>query len=360
MIKSNLIIYTICLFLLSCNQNPPTIPCISDTDNDGVCLEFDVCDGYDDNLDEDSDGIPDGCDECLDNPANNCCTVYQHFTNCNEYNTRGGPSQNDCDWAYGYDIVNVSYGIQYWIVPESGTYTITAVGAGGGESECYGGYYEGRGAVMIGDFDLVEGQTLKILVGHQGENECYIGGGGGGTFVADSNGNPLIVAGGGAGEFYSYNNRNYTDASTSQGGQNSPYGASGGSNGSGGNVSSYGASGGGGFYYDGYDGYLPSSAGEAFSYSNYGYGGYGSSSSYAGDGGFGGGGGSLYYSSSNYSYYGSGGGGGYSGGAGGHATSLFSSTGSGGGGGSYNSGVNQDNSSGANSLDGWVTISCND
>ena len=357
MIKPNLIIYIICLFLLSCNQNPPMMPCLSDTDNDGVCLEFDVCDGYDDNLDEDNDGVPDGCDECLDNPANDCCNQYQYFSNCNEYSTKTGPSQYDCDSAYGYDIVDVVNGIQYWVVPQSGTYTITAVGASGGESDCYGGYYEGRGAMMIGDFDLVEGDTLKILVGHQGENDCYIGGGGGGTFIVDINNNPLIVAGGGAGEFYSYNNRNYTDASTSQSGQSSPYGYLGGSYGSGGNGTYYGASGGGGMNTDGYNGYSSSSDGEAFLFG--GDGGSGYYSSQAGDGGFGGGGGSLSYDSWS-NYYGSGGGGGYSGGAGGYATSLYSSTGSGGGGGSYNSGSNQDNSSGENSGDGWVTISCND
>ena len=68
------------------------MPCLSDADNGGVCIDYDVCDGYDDNIDEDNDGIPDGCDECLNNPANDCCNQYQYFTNYNEYNTRSGPS----------------------------------------------------------------------------------------------------------------------------------------------------------------------------------------------------------------------------------------------------------------------------
>ena len=64
MIKPNLIIYIICLFLFSCNQNPPLVPCTDDSDNDGICSEYDICEGYDDNQDQDYDGIPDGCDVC--------------------------------------------------------------------------------------------------------------------------------------------------------------------------------------------------------------------------------------------------------------------------------------------------------
>ncbi len=37
-----------------------------DSDNDGVCDNFDICDGGDDSVDSDSDGIPDYCDECND------------------------------------------------------------------------------------------------------------------------------------------------------------------------------------------------------------------------------------------------------------------------------------------------------
>ncbi|MGK0315349.1 MAG: hypothetical protein ACI86M_001580 [Saprospiraceae bacterium] len=35
-----------------------------DLDNDGVCDADDLCPGFDDNLDSDGDGIPDGCDTC--------------------------------------------------------------------------------------------------------------------------------------------------------------------------------------------------------------------------------------------------------------------------------------------------------
>jgi len=66
-------------FVISCDDgNPNTIndiyaigscECIgepivgcTDTDNDGVCDEDDICNGYDDNIDSDDDDIPDGCD----------------------------------------------------------------------------------------------------------------------------------------------------------------------------------------------------------------------------------------------------------------------------------------------------------
>ncbi len=40
-----------------------------DSDGDGPCDEFDLCPGFDDRLDEDDDGIPDGCDECFGDNA---------------------------------------------------------------------------------------------------------------------------------------------------------------------------------------------------------------------------------------------------------------------------------------------------
>lgn len=46
------------------NSIPPAAT--GDTDNDGVCDADDLCPGYDDSIDTDADGIPDGCDDCLD------------------------------------------------------------------------------------------------------------------------------------------------------------------------------------------------------------------------------------------------------------------------------------------------------
>lgn len=58
---------------VSYDGNPNQAPelCISyqigctDSDNDGVCDEDDLCEGFDDNIDVDNDGIPDACDECI-------------------------------------------------------------------------------------------------------------------------------------------------------------------------------------------------------------------------------------------------------------------------------------------------------
>ncbi len=39
---------------------------ISDSDGDGICDPFDICPGFDDTIDLDNDGIPDGCDPVVD------------------------------------------------------------------------------------------------------------------------------------------------------------------------------------------------------------------------------------------------------------------------------------------------------
>ena len=41
------------------------IAACTDTDGDGVCDVDDICPGSDDNIDPDSDGVPDGCDNCV-------------------------------------------------------------------------------------------------------------------------------------------------------------------------------------------------------------------------------------------------------------------------------------------------------
>ena len=65
-------------------------------------------------------------------------------------------------------------GIQHWTVPFTGTYQITAVGASGGYGNT-GTAARGRGAYMRGDFDLMKGEVIKILVGQQGTKNKSIG-----------------------------------------------------------------------------------------------------------------------------------------------------------------------------------------
>ena len=97
--------------------------------------------------------------------------------------------------------VTLSRGIQQWTVPYTGQYRIEAVGAAGGyDSEPNSFQYRGRGARMVGTFNLMQRETIKILVGQEGvKSSSWSSGGGGGTFVVTESNMPLIVAGGGGG-----------------------------------------------------------------------------------------------------------------------------------------------------------------
>jgi hypothetical protein len=121
------------------------------------------------------------------------------FGNCGQTGNTG-PSQAQCDATYiGTSLeghVVVSAGIQTWAAPFTATYTIEVWGAQGGNHNSGVG---GNGAHMKGDFDLVQGDALQILVGQKGsDGTSFEVGGGGGTYVALADA-PLIVAGGGGG-----------------------------------------------------------------------------------------------------------------------------------------------------------------
>lgn len=140
-------------------------------------------------------------------------------TTCGKKVGNRGPSQSDCDQAYGSAKVTVEgTGYQIWDVAESGMYQITAYGAKGGD---HGSNHAdsrdrgGKGAEASGKFQLQKGDQLVMVVGQEGWSnpECgdWGAGGGGGTFVAkvSSDGEEitsisksvvlLLVAGGGAG-----------------------------------------------------------------------------------------------------------------------------------------------------------------
>ena len=260
------------------------------------------------------------------------------------------PTQGMIDAAYtGTTLdgaVTVTNGIQYWIVPITGMYQIEAYGGQG-----YG-TYGGRGAQMIGVFQLNAGETLKILVGQRaGDYFQYPGtaynhqfGGGGGTFVTLLDNTPLIIAGGGGGS-------HATAFVSSCDGQTTPNGANGvnaTSSGAGGTAGNGGGAGigpsnpscggGGGLLTNGGGG----AGGQA--YVNGGAGG-----SLYGFGGFGGGGGT-----NSWNNYRSAGGGGYSGGGGTWNSDMCCP--SGGGGGSYNAGTYQNNLAGVQIGNGMVII----
>ena len=207
------------------------------------------------------------------------------------------------------DMLN-NNGIQLWTVPITGSYTIRAVGAAGGNLGTYG-----KGRDIQTTTTLTKGEVIRILVGQQGVGPYNTRGGGGGTFVVRGTQTPIIVAGGGGGRsetvINEYNNSNASSSTSGNKGGNgegSNNGA-GGTNGGGGvgAALTYGGGGGGGLLTTGGNSPAPTGGYGGASFINGGVGGL--ELFYNGNyGGFGGGGGSPA---------GGGGGGGYSGGGGG-------------------------------------------
>ena len=259
----------------------------------------------------------------------------QTFTNAGATG-RFGPVQAQCDVAYGAGVVNITtQGIQEWTVPATGSYSIQAIGATGGQTN--NAYEYGTGASMYGEFNLTIGDVILIVVGQQGSDSpgTWEGAGaGGGSFVVLQTGNtPLIIAAGGAG-------------SSGSSGGGAPSRLHPGGNATFGNaavqgivIDAYGGgterggSCGGGFTLNGENGYV-STGGSSFL--NGAIGGtcnYGSAQAH---GGFGGGGAGDWYSCG--------------GGAGGYQGADVSNFYAAGGGPayaySYNNGTNQTNSSG--------------
>lgn len=238
------------------------------------------------------------------------------------------------------DTFNYSGLIDSWVVPAGVTnVTIEARGAEGSTSTS-SGVDAGLGAILVGDFTVIPGSTISILVG-ENHTAADANGGGGGTFVVDALNNPLVIAGGGGGSGASVDSPDKHGQIGTTGGTGAGGGGTGGTAGSGGNIGASFASGaGGGLLTDGADGWTANSGGDAFV-----NGGAGANVGF-GIGGFGGGG----NGSGNVV---GGGGGGYSGGGG---ASNSAGGGVGGGGGSINNGTNQVNTGGVNVGHGMVLI----
>ncbi|CAB3381252.1 Hypothetical predicted protein [Cloeon dipterum] len=173
--------------------------------------------------------------------------TYYQFGTCGN-SGRMGPSPEQCEFSYNATSTNVTVltepplsGVQKWVAPHEGYYTIIAKGASGGRGSSGQGI--SRGAVVRAVAELRKGEALYILVGQQGSralckdgrlphggscnsprlpykssvpardavrevrNMTVIGGGGGGggaTFIftigrKNRQKMPLIVAGGGGG-----------------------------------------------------------------------------------------------------------------------------------------------------------------
>lgn len=282
------------------------------------------------------------------------------FTNCGKTG-RYGPNLTLCNNSYsgssllaGSNGFSVSNGIQSFRVPLTGNYRILVAGAQGGDSGINSG---GKGALMGGDFYLIQDQKINILVGQEGINASYSGqsrgaSGGGASYVFNDSSNKLLLVAGGGGGAGDNASGNAIHGRAYVHGYNSGYDNSdsksvrgdGGLNGYGGKSGGYAnytyTGGGAGWYGNGGNATLGSAkGGQSLRAGGTGGAGYSGGK----DGGFGGGGGS---------WAGSGGGGGYSGGGGGGWSPSYH----GGGGGSYNSGTNQSNQSGRNNGHGSVEI----
>ncbi|XP_027043630.1 uncharacterized protein LOC113671585 [Pocillopora damicornis] len=274
------------------------------------------------------------CKDGFHGNGTNCRGFTAVFTTLNASEGGKGPVSIGSHYT-GQDHdgqITLFSGIQQWTVPHTGEYRIEAIGAPGGYGKNSVIKNGGRGARMIGNFNLTKKENIRILVGQKGSqaksSSNSNAGGGGGTFVVRGSNTPLIIAGGGGGVKKMSGQNPGCDASisaTGNAGNNSPLG-SGGSNGNGGKTSGQSPGGGGGGFFS--NGKTVSGGGKG------GKGGKGYIQGGEGGaywGGFGGGGG--FRGADN----GAGGGGGYSGGNGG-GNKAFSC---GGGGGSFNIGANQ-------------------
>ena len=273
-----------------------------------------------------------------------------YFTNAGATGSVG-PTQLQINTSYTnsnlQNAVISNGGIQNWTVATTGEYNIMAKGAKGGGNG-------GNGAFMTGDFNLIAGQVLQIIVGQKGElginSSNTSGGGGGGSFIILGTDSLLMAAGGGGGG----GQINYSggNASTLTLGGSTIWNG-GGNNGNGGNngVTNGDAAGGGGFYTNGQNSYNISQniceGGKSFFNGATGGAAGNNGPYYGGAGGFGGGG-----SSWNNGIIRGGGGGGFSGGQGGTLNAFAF----GAGGGSYNIGSNQNNQEGIVADEGFVTI----
>ncbi|UYV78020.1 ALK [Cordylochernes scorpioides] len=131
------------------------------------------------------------------------------FTSCGQRGPNG-PSQAQCVQEYVATRVEVSdRGVQRWVVPLTGVYTVFAWGASGGSGLHNSG--QSRADAVRAAFRWSQGQEILIVVGQPGESAACAGsacrsqpggGGGGATSVYLDRAKvttPLVIAAGGGG-----------------------------------------------------------------------------------------------------------------------------------------------------------------
>ncbi len=285
----------------------------------------------------------------FNNYYSQCTGATYSFLTCGATGING-PTQAQVNAAYIASNLNGSVvctaGIQNFVVPVTGSYLITAAGAGGGNANGFGG----RGRIVQGTINLIAGQTLKIIVGQKGILTTSSGGGGGSYVVNAAGNNTILVGGGGAGFVGALGAAiPSSDGNIGTAGNNANDfgggGGLGGINGNGGTGANGGwGGGGGGFNTDGTDASACVNT-RGFCFLT---GGLGGNTCNNTTGGFGGGGGTHGNTG------GGGGGGGFSGG-GGSTQNLVNSVG-GGGGSFFNATMTGTVNVGVNLNDGFVTI----
>ena len=306
------------------------------------------------------------------------------FTNANAQG-RTGPTLAGLQGSYsnvGNTWINntayfnvVTQGIQLWKVPHTGTYQITAAGAGGGYNT-KANIMGGNGAIVTNQVTLTQGQTLAIVVGQRGSNmnsaTTYSGAaGGGGSFVYDNDSiTYYTVAGGGGGAaslataLVTTQANAHANAFTTSGGTITAgaFRANGGVGGLGGNVEQTSklitGGAGAGILTSGQDGQTYTGTQQWGGTRANNWVGGNTYTTFGAPGGFGGGGvagdtDSTYYVNSTYIW--AGGGGGYSGGAAGFNTRAGDGQYAGGGG-SYYTGTFISGTTGGNFGNGYVQI----
>lgn len=283
----------------------------------------------------------------VNNDPDKCGAVVNYAVNATDNCV--GPS-GTLTFAYTGSIIN-------WTVPAGVTkINIKALGGRGGNSinGFGGGGNGGKGASIQGDFTVVPGQVLRIMVAGHGEdavnNQNILNtGGGGGSFVWNSTtGNTLMLAAGGGTGLGTCNSQQAKPGLATLGGSGN--GGLGGNfncgiNNGGGGGAGWLSNGGGTTANPNMGGKSPLNGGTA------GVAGSAAGGYFGTAGGFGGGAGG------GGNCGGPGGGGGYTGGNGGDNTLCGAGTQPVSGGTSYNQGANQVNTTGVNDGHGQVIIS---
>ena len=76
-----------------------------DSDNDGICDDDDQCPGFDDNIDANANGIPDGCEGCVDNDNDGICEDFDCNDDDPNLPTAVGTSCDDGDASTSNDVI---------------------------------------------------------------------------------------------------------------------------------------------------------------------------------------------------------------------------------------------------------------